>query len=440
MSEFKKPETVEEYNQNFAQIKPLMNATMAYYESSRCLFCYDAPCIKACPTEIDIPLFIRQINTGNVAGAAKTIYSSNYFGNTCGKVCPTEVLCEGACVYNHQDVAPIEIGRLQNHASNFAIENNISIDVPAEANGKKVAVVGAGPAGVSCACALSSLGYVVTIFEAKGKPGGLALYGTAPYKILNEEVTKEIEYLQKQYKFDIIYNNPIQTKDEFDNLEKMYDAIFIGIGMADTRSLGVEGESLPQVIGAVELIEKIKMNPTETHTGNRVVVIGGGNTAMDAASEAARMGADEVTLIYRRSINEMSGYDFELDLAKSVGVKALFNVSQVEIIGNQDAVKRIKCMKTHTVDGKLLQDEDSEFFIDCDMVIKATGQRKYTEIYEMIGVDTDDKGRIALNDQYQTNKEKYFAGGDAFNGGAEVVNACAEGKKAAAGIHSFLSK
>lgn len=188
MPEYKIPNTQEDVNNAFEQIKPYMNPTMAYYESSRCLFCYDAPCVQACPSGIDIPLFIRQIHTDNIEGAAKTIYDANYFGNICGKVCPTEVLCEGACVYNLQDVKPIEIGRLQSFATNAIIKKNKSLYELKNDNGKKVAVIGAGPAGISCACELRLMGYEVNIYEAKNQPSGLALYGCAPYKVTNEDV------------------------------------------------------------------------------------------------------------------------------------------------------------------------------------------------------------------------------------------------------------
>ena len=196
MAEYTAPTTEKDLENRFGQIKPYMNPTMAYYESSRCLFCYDAPCVKACPTSIDIPLFIRQIHTGNLDGAARTIYDSNYFGNICGKVCPTEVLCEGACVYNLQEVKPIEIGRLQSFATSRAIERNRKLYEPAPPNGHKVAVIGAGPASISCACELRMRGYEVDIFEALNHPSGLALYGCAPYKVTNNDVLGEIIYLQ----------------------------------------------------------------------------------------------------------------------------------------------------------------------------------------------------------------------------------------------------
>ncbi len=416
-----------------------MNPTMAYYESSRCLFCYDAPCVEACPSGIDIPLFIRQIHTDNIEGAAKTIYDANYFGNICGKVCPTEVLCEGACVYNHQNVKPIEIGRLQSFATNAIIEKNKQLYDLAENNGKKVAIIGAGPAGISCACELRLLGYEVNIYEAKNQPSGLALYGCAPYKVTNEDVINEINYLQKQFGFNIKYNSSINSEEQLNNLENKYDAIFLGIGLGKTRALNIDGENLNNCIGATEYIEEIKLNPLNVKIGKKIIVIGGGNTAMDAASESARLGAGEVILAYRRSKEEMGAYGFEYDLAKAVGVKGMFNVSPVAIYGN-GKVEGVHFIKTKTENGKVTNIEGSDFKINCDAVILATGQKKQTHFLSKINnLNFDKKGKIEVNhDTMQTSNPKYFAGGDAMNGGAEVVNAAAEGKKAARGIHSFL--
>ena len=214
MAEYKKPTSEAEFEKNFKQKKPLMNDTEAYYEASRCLFCYDAPCIQACPTSIDIPLFIKQIHTDNLTGASKTIFDSNWLGNACGVVCPTGVLCEGACVYNHQDVPPIQIGRLQNYATNKTIDADKLIFKVGKPTGKKIAVIGAGPAGIACACEARTLGYEVDIFEAKDKPSGLTVYGIAPYKITNEEVLKEIDYLQKQLQFNIKYNSAVTSKKQ----------------------------------------------------------------------------------------------------------------------------------------------------------------------------------------------------------------------------------
>ncbi|MGI4874136.1 MAG: FAD-dependent oxidoreductase [Janthinobacterium lividum] len=440
MAEYPIPTTEHEFAANFAQLKPVMSRNEALYESSRCLFCFDAPCITACPSGIDIPQFIRQINTGNDTGAARTIYEANYFGNACGKVCPTEVLCEGACVYNLQEVKPIEIGRLQSYATTKAIEESKMLFGPGVPNGKKVAIIGAGPAGISCACELRSLGYEVTVFEAKAQPSGLTVYGVAPYKITNEEALAEMAYLQAQFGYTVKYNSPISSPKELAELEAEYDAIFLGIGLGKTSALGLPGENLTGCVGAVEFIADLREQHQQTFVGRRVVVLGGGNTAMDAASESARMGAEQVTLAYRRAKEEKGAYDFEYDLAKAVGVKGLFNAAPLEILGT-DVVEGVRFIRTTVVNNQVEEVAGSEFTVPCDMVIKATGQAKQSEFLRLIdGLQLDGKGRIVADAHTgQTTNPKYFTSGDARNGGAEVVNAAAEAKVAARGIHAYLS-
>ncbi len=441
MAEYKKPTSEKEFQINFKQKKSLMNNTEAFYESSRCLFCFDAPCIQACPTHIDIPLFIKQIQTQNTEGAAKTIFDANWLGNACGIVCPTGVLCEGACVFNHQDVPPIQIGRLQHYATNETIQTGKEIFKQGKSNGKKIAIIGSGPAGLACACELRTLGYAVDIFEAKDKPSGLTVYGIAPYKISNEEVLKEVEYLQNQLGFAIKYNSAISTKEQLKKLENKYDSIFLGVGLGKTASLQLEGEDIKGVIGAVEFIEDLRMHHHKVNVPNKVVVIGGGNTAMDAASESARMGARKTVLAYRRSKKEMGAYGFEYDLAISAGVDSLFNVAPIEIVG-KERVEGVKFAKTEIIDGKLHIKKNNVFIVRCDMVIKATGQAKQGSFYELFdNLDIDTKTKIVVNQEtYQTSNPMYFAGGDAVNGGAEVVNAAYEGKMAAQGINQWLSK
>ena len=438
MAEFKKPTNEQEFDKNFTQLKPYMNSTEAHYESSRCLYCYDAPCITACPTGIDIPKFIRQINASNAIGAAKTIYESNVLGYSCGKVCPTEVLCEGACVYNLQDVKPIEIGRLQTYATGKAIDSDKKLFELKPNNGKKVAVIGAGPAGIAAACELRKEGFAVDIFEANAKPSGLTVYGVAPYKITNDEALNEMDYLIKQYDLNITYNNPINSKSQIDEIEAKYDAIFLGIGLGLTSDLGINGENLENCVGAVEFVADLRMNHSNLTIPKKVIVLGGGNTAMDAASESARMGADEVILAYRRSKEAMGAYEFEYDLAKSVGVRGMFNVSPLEIVGN-GKVSGVKFIRTEEKDGQLSTIPNSEFVIDCDWVLKATGQSKQKQFLGMIqGLEMDKKGCIVVNDNFQTTNSKYYAAGDNVSGGQEVVNAVANGKIAAIAIKNNL--
>ncbi len=441
MAEYKRPNTEAEFKQNFKLKKPLMNDTEAFYESSRCLFCYDAPCVQACPTHIDIPLFIKQIQTNNVTGSAVTIFDSNWLGNACGVVCPTGVLCEGACVYNHQDVPPIQIGRLQNFATNRAIVEDQQIFKAGKSNGKKIAVIGSGPAGIACACEARTLGYEVDVFEAKVKPSGLTVHGVAPYKITNEEVLMEINYLQKQLGFKIHYNSEINSKKQLKRLEKDYDAIFLGLGLGSTAAIQLEGEDKEGVIGAVEFIEELRLKQHQLKIPDQVVILGGGNTAMDAASESARMGAKMVVLAYRRHREDMGAYDFEYDLAISAGVKSLFNATPIAILG-KTKVEGVRFARTEMNNGQLKTNLNDTFIVECDMVIKATGQAKHGPLYELIeGMEIDHRTAVKVNGEtFQTTNPKYFAGGDAINGGAEVVNAAYDGKMAARGIHNWLTK
>ncbi|MCF6237930.1 MAG: FAD-dependent oxidoreductase [Candidatus Marinimicrobia bacterium] len=415
-----------------------MNKTEAYYASSRCLFCHAAPCVQACPALIDIPLFIRQIKSGNMTGSARTIYDSNYFGRACGEICPTEVLCEGACVYTHESIKPIEIGRLQAYASNQAIQDNKALFQIGTENGKKVAIIGAGPAGISCACELRRMGFAVEIYEARKLPSGLTLHGVAPYKITNEAVLEEMAYLERQFGFNIHYESPIRDMKEFQNLTGNHDAIFLGVGLGNTRLLHIQGEALANCIGAVEFIEHLRFEMHKTSVGANVIVLGGGNTAMDAASEACRMGAEQVTLCYRRSMLEMPAYSFEYTLAKSAGTTGMFNVVPIEILGKHK-VEGVRFARSETRAGQVTLLPNTEFTLACDMVIKATGQTKQAHFIQMIdGIELDQDKRIVVNEFGQTRNLKYFAGGDAVNGGREVVNAAAEGKAAALGIFNYL--
>lgn len=444
MAEYKRPATEPEFAANFSPKKPLMTDTEAYYESARCLYCYDAPCITACPTGIDIPLFIRQINDDNKDGAARTIYASNWMGHACGQVCPTEELCEGACVYNHSDVKPIDIGRLQAHATDRVIRSGKKLFRTGEASGKRVAVIGAGPAGISAACELRMIGHAVDVFEAKSAPGGLCTYGVAPYKLTNEQARDEMAYLQEQFGFHVHYNEPILGPADLEKLEAGYDAIFLGIGLGATSPLGIPGQDKSGVMGALEFVEALRTLHHRTPVGNNVVVLGGGNTAMDAASECCRMGAASVTIAYRRGPEEMGAYPFEFELAKKSGAKTLFNVTPVEFMG-EGTLTGVKFSRTRTVDGRIDTVPGTAFIEPCDMLLLGTGQAKQVGTLAHIASRAephpgllDERGRLVVDANGRTRHPKYFAAGDVVNGGVEVVNAVAEAKKAAWGIDAFL--
>jgi dihydropyrimidine dehydrogenase (NAD+) subunit PreT len=413
----------------------------AVAEASRCLFCHDAPCMNACPTHIDIPLFIRQIMTGNPKGSARTILSSNIMGLSCAQVCPVEVLCEGACVMHKSGKEPIHIGKLQQYAVNWAYSNNISFFTKGKPTGKKVAVIGAGPAGLSCAAELVQLGHDVVVYEARKLPGGLDTFGVAPYKLFSEEALKEIEFIQK-IGVEIQTGITVGKDIDFSDLEKKFDLIFIGVGLGKDAPLNIPGENLPGCIGAIAFIEALKtkniFNPKEIKSA---VVLGGGNTALDVVRELKKLGVPKVTLAYRRSEKEMSGYKHEKDAAAKEGVEFLFHTAPVAVLGN-GKVAGLRCVKMQASSG--LHEfpkpiPNSEFEILCDLVVKATGQEKLSELFSSVQNLKVEKGLIQVNPKtFQTNHPKYFAAGDCVSGGEEVVNAVADGKKAAHAMQILL--
>ena len=438
---------VEEYERNFAELHPPLTSNSAITEANRCLYCYDSPCMKACPTHIDISTFIKKISTGNLLGSAKTIYESNWVPLTCAKACPVEVLCEGACVYNLTGEKPIEIGRLQR----FAIENYFSKGMPvifhkSPVNGKSVGVIGSGPAGLACGAELSLLGYKVTIYESNKIPGGLNTWGIAPYKMRREDSLKEVEMV-KSFGVEIKTGTMIGRDIKVAELLNQHDAIFLGVGLGESPPLSIPGEKLPGVIGALEFIEEVKSEKwSDVPVGKCVAVIGAGNTSIDAATEAKRLGAEQVFIIYRRSDIEMPAYKFEYDLAKKDGIVFHFLTSPKRIVG-EDFVEGIECLKM-----KLGAPDNygrrrsspipgSEFTILVDMVIKAIGQETKSSFLSSIpNLTLDNEGCVVVDPKnFQTTNPRIFAGGDCINGGKEVVNAAYDGKNAAHGIDKFLS-
>lgn len=436
---------LEQLEQNFADINPPLSAAQALEESSRCLFCHDAPCIKACPTGIDVPQFIRQITTGNLRGSARTILSANILGQSCARVCPTSVLCEGACVLNAQGRKPVEIGRLQRHAVDPVIAGGKPLFKPGAPNGKRVALIGAGPASLACAAELRQSGYETVIFDAHPMPGGLNTYGIAAYKMRAADVMKEVEMI-RALGVEIRGGVQIGRDVTLAQLEAGFAAIFIGIGLGATDDLGIPGEDLSGCMDALTFIEQTKTSRfDQVGIARRVAVAGGGNTAIDAVTAARRLGAEEVYMIYRRSPEEMSAFDYEYELAKKDSVTFLWQSLPVRVLGN-GRVEGIECIRTQpgAKDARGRRSftpvAGSEFRLDVGMFIKALGQKRKTDFLQQIAGLELKNGCVVVSDTMQTANPRYFAGGDCVNGGGEVVDAVAHGKKAAEGIDQMLSE
>lgn len=437
-----------EYAENFRDIHPpFENKEAALVEANRCIFCYDAPCIKSCPTGINIPKFIKQITTDNIKGSAYTIFVSNIFGGGCSRVCPVEKLCEGSCVYNLLHEKPIEIAKLQRWSTEPAIQNKwklfdrapvISGSVP-----KKVAIVGAGPAGLSCAHTLSRGGIDVTVFEKESKGGGLMTYGIAAYKVTPSFCEDEIDFITSVGGIDIKYDNVLGKDITLADLQKNYDAVYLGIGVGLANQLNIPGEELEGVEDAISFIYDIRAKGyANVPVGEKVTVIGMGMTAIDAATQAKRLGAKEVTMVYRRSEAEKNCTQAELDIAMLDGCKIEWLAAPVSITGENGKVKRLVCsvMKLGAPDfsGKPAPTPTGETIsIECDMVIKATGQSPFAELVTQNELENS-KGKILVKNKSATNIVGVYAGGDAVNGGKEVVDAVQAGKDGAAAILNYL--
>ncbi len=442
----------EEYAKNFSDLHPPFETKdAAVVEANRCLFCYDAPCMKSCPTSIDVPMFIRQISTDNVKGSAKTIFDSNIFGAGCSRVCPVEKLCEGACVYNLMGEKPIEIAKLQRYSTEKAISEKWEIYKQGVNSGKKVAIIGAGPAGLACAHALALKGVSVTIFEKEEKGGGLMTYGVAGYKVTPQFCEEEVEWITSVGNIKIQYGKKLGKDVFLNDLQKEYDAVFLGFGVGVARPLSmrspmdsIEGENLKGVVDAIEFIYNIRTKPLDkTPVGDKVAVIGLGMTAIDAATQAKRLGAKEVTIVYRRTENEKPCTQEELDIARLDGVNFIFLAAPKEIKGSSGKVKKLICEKMilgePDASGRRAPVPTGETFtLDVDMVIKAAGQMPFENLVNDAHL-LHKNGKITINKEGSTNLKGVFAGGDAVNGGKEVVDAVQAGKDGAKGILSFLN-
>src|SRR5436190_2236917 len=443
-TDFCSPLDITQIEQNFAEINPALTAAEAMHEANRCLYCYDAPCMHACPTHIDVPAFIKKIASGNLIGSARVIFDANPIGATCARVCPVEVLCEGACVEKTLLQKPIEIGRLQRYATDYAMSNGKQIYTKGEFKGKSVGIVGSGPAGLSCATYLSRLGYDVTVYERSEKAGGLDTYGMAEYKMPQAVSLSEVEHVEK---IGVVFrtntligtdaaaaSNGVKTV-AFEELMRDHDAVFLAVGLGETNKLNILGEDLDGVYDALDFIDKVKTRSWKSvPLGTNVVVLGAGNTAIDAVTQAKRLGAEKVTLVYRRTEKDAPAYDYEVELARKDGIEFVWQAAPIGILPDETGshVGSLRCEKT---DGSL-----ELFEIKCDQIIKAVGQQKMRGFFETVaGVDIDEKGRVVVNDQMQTSNPKIFAGGDCANGGKEAVDASQMGKHAAIGIHETLS-
>jgi dihydropyrimidine dehydrogenase (NAD+) subunit PreT len=394
---------------NFPELHPALSSQAALSEAHRCLFCSDAPCTAACPTHIDVPRFIKKIASGNLLGSAETIIDANVLGLSCSRVCPVDVLCEGACVYHNLDKQPITIGLLQRHAMDHFYAAGGRLPRAAVETGKKVACVGAGPASLACAAELLRHGIAVTIFDKRELPGGLNTYGVAQYKFTPSDSAREVELIRSA---GVEFRTGVEVAAA--DLEREYDALFIGIGLGATEPLGIPGEALPGIYTALDFIAAYK-TAQPLPMGERVAVIGGGNTAIDAAVAARYLGAKRVAILYRRGEVHMSAFAFEYEHAKQAGVEFVFSAQPKRFLGS-DRVTGIDC-------GNLQ--------FACDAAIVAIGQSRF----EVPGV-----GEIVVRRETgQTANPKYFAGGDCVNGGREVVDAVAEGKRAARGIIQWLT-
>lgn len=432
--------STEELAASFADAHPPLSRDAALVESNRCYFCYDAPCIQACPTGIDIPGFIRRIATGNLKGAAVTILQQNILGGSCARVCPTEILCEQACVRMAQEGKPIQIGDLQRHATDWLMERQIQPFARAAPTGRRIAVVGAGAAGLACAHRLAVHGHDVVILEAKPKPGGLNEYGIAAYKLADEFARREVDYILGIGGILIEYGQELGRNLSLAALRRDYDAVFLGLGQGGVNALGIAAENLYGVMDAVTFIAGLRQaeDKSTVPVGRRVVVIGGGNTAVDAATQSRRLGAEDVTIVYRRGPAQMSATQAEQEWAETNGVRIKHFAAPVRLLGENGVVTAVDFARTRLdADGRLVL-TDERFTLDADMVLKAVGQTFVMPSVEGAPVLQD--GRIAVDAERQTSLPRVFAGGDCIAGPDLTVQAVQDGKIAAEAIHRMLTE
>jgi dihydropyrimidine dehydrogenase (NAD+) subunit PreT len=431
--------------ERFPELHPALNSQSALAEANRCLFCFDAPCMGACPTHIDVPGFIKKIGSGNLLGSALTILDSNILGLSCSRVCPVDVLCEGACVMHRYNQKPIDIGRLQRFAMDSFYKSGASLPVPPARNGtQRVACVGGGPASLGCAAELRQRGYCVTVFDNRPLPGGLNTYGVAEYKLRPSDSLREVALVQSLGVE--IRQAEVGSAARLDELERDYSFIFLGLGLGAMERLNIPGEQASGVIDALRFIERYKTQHDIT-VGNTVVVIGGGNTAIDAANAARRLGAKNVHLFYRRTEKEMPAFPFEYNHSKVEGVHFHWNAQPVSIIEREGRAVAVRFISTTSgepdTSGRRKAEPvpGSEFDFRCDLVIPAVGQSRLTSLLESTrGIVLKGGSVVVDRATGRTGNPQYYAGGDCVNGGREVVDAVADGKRAALAITAELER
>jgi glutamate synthase (NADPH/NADH) small chain len=422
------------------ELLPPLSRNEAAVEAARCLMCFDAPCTHACPTHIDIPKFIKKIATGNLRGSARTILESNLLGATCSRVCPVQELCEGACVLTSEH-KPIAIGRLQRHAMDFAYGKGLNLFQPAKATDKKVAIIGAGPAGLSCAGELAKLGHAVTLFEKRTLAGGLSTYGIIGLREPMEVALAEAAMIEK-LGVKIEAGKKLGAEITLADLQANFDAVFLSVGLGATPSLGIPGEE--HILDGLEYVEQSKLDAANLAIGRNVLVIGAGNTAIDCATIAKRLGASQVTIVYRRTENEMTAYAHEYDFVKREGVNFRFLTQPVRVHAENGSVKSLECLRmslgTADASGRPSPQPvaGSEFFLSADQIVRAIGQHK-PSLASLLKLKTE-KGFIQVNANFETSSTGVFAGGDCIRarGAASTVMAVQDGKLAARSIHERL--
>ncbi len=428
-----------DYDENFGDAHPPLDAHEAMVAADRCYFCYDAPCVTACPTGIDIPKFIRQISTRNLDGSARTIFDQNILGGMCARVCPTETLCEQACVREAAEGKPVQIGLLQRHATDHAMSHGRQFYSRANETGKSVAVIGAGPAGLACAHRLAMKGHTVIIYDARDKAGGLNEYGIATYKTVDDFAQHEVDYVTAIGGIEIVTGQRLGNDLTIDDLTTKHDAVFVGIGLSGVNALGVDGEEDDAVASAVDFIAELRQaaDMATIPVGRRVMVIGGGMTAIDVATQAHLLGAQEVTIAYRRGREQMNASEVEQNQSTSKGVNIRHWMKPVEVTKSGSGSLHVKMEYTSLSGGRLTGTGKFQTF-EVDQLFKAIGQT--LEAGDTLSGITLEQGRIKIDEAFRTSNPSVWAGGDCTAGGDDLtVTAVAQGRDAAESIHAALS-